>query len=130
MKVARAGLAALPVAPSALQALMGALALAIAPHLFFGAPAFALAALVGVGLRAWLARQGRDRLPRGLIVVLSLLALGAVILWYHRLTGRDPGVALLLLMAGLKALESRTLRDCMLGVFLGYFIVATGFFYT
>ena len=130
MKSARDGLAALPVAPRALQGLMGALALAVLPHLFFGAPQFALAALAALGLRAWLARQGRDRLPRTVVVALALLALTAVYLSYHRLTGRDPGVALLLLMTGLKALESRTLRDGMLAAFLGYFIIATGFFYS
>ncbi len=117
-------------APRTLLGLLGALSLAILPHLFFGAPQFALAALTAVGLRAWLAQQGRDRPGRGIVAVLALLALAAVFLSYHRLTGRDPGVALLLLMTGLKALESRTLRDGMLASFLGYFVVATGFFYS
>jgi transglutaminase-like putative cysteine protease len=119
-----------PLPPRALQWLMLAVALAVVPHLFFTAPVFAIGALLGLGLRAWLAGTQRGLPGRGLLILLGLLALFGVVAYFHKLTGRDPGVALLLLMVGLKALETRNLRDCMLVAFLGYFIVITGFFYS
>jgi len=44
--------------------------------------------------------------------------------------GRDAGVALLVLMVGLKPLETRTHRDRMMTIFLTYFLVIANLFYS
>jgi transglutaminase-like putative cysteine protease len=53
-----------------------------------------------------------------------------VFLSYRTIFGRDAGVALLVVMLGLKLLETRTWRDAMLMSFLGYFLVITNFLYS
>ena len=77
--------------------------------------------------RFWRARQGLIGLLR-----LSLAAGGAAGIYaaYGALTGRDAGIALLVLLAGLKLFESRTGRDFYVAVCLGYFLVITNFFYS
>lgn len=49
---------------------------------------------------------------------------------YGSLTGRDVGIALLIVLAGLKIFESKTTRDFYISAYLGYFLVITNFFYT
>ena len=49
---------------------------------------------------------------------------------YRTIFGRDAGVALLVVMLALKLLETRVLRDAMLLIFLGYFLVVTNFLYS
>ncbi|NNL99409.1 MAG: DUF3488 domain-containing transglutaminase family protein, partial [Gammaproteobacteria bacterium] len=44
--------------------------------------------------------------------------------------GRDAGVALLSVLMGLKLLELKNERDMYIVIFLGYFLVATNFFYS
>lgn len=77
--------------------------------------------------RFWRERQGLISLLR-----LSLAAGGAAGVYaaYGALTGRDAGIALLVLLAGLKIFESRTGRDFYVAVCLGYFLVITNFFYS
>lgn len=48
---------------------------------------------------------------------------------YGSLAGRDVGVALLVLLAGLKIFESNSKRDFYICTYLGYFLVITNFFY-
>ncbi len=76
--------------------------------------------------RFWRARQS-------LIMLLRLLLAGAgaigIYVAYGALTGRDAGIALLLMLAGLKIFESRTGRDFYVAACLGYFLVITNFFY-
>jgi len=65
--------------------------------------------------------------------LLLLIATSAVIgihLSYGRVMGRDSGVALLLIMLGLKVLEMATLRDAMISIILCYFLVITNFLYS
>lgn len=110
--------------------LLGALLVVLIPHLLRLSPwliSFCLALLgwrLGMELRNW-------SLPgRWLRLLLTLLGIALVLATYRTLLGRDPGLALLTVMLCLKLLETRTLRDAILIIFLGYFLVAGGFLFS
>ncbi len=89
----------------------------------------ALTATLGAW-RAYLA-YGRHALPnRWALLLIVLVATVGIYLNYRTIFGRDAGVALLVIMLGLKLLEMRSLRDAMLLIFLGYFLVVTNFLYS
>ncbi|MBK1690574.1 transglutaminase TgpA family protein [Ectothiorhodospira mobilis] len=116
--------------PHALPALAAALFIALAPHGWHQPPWVLSLAALALGWRL-LVQTGRAPAPgRWLLGGLTLAATGLVLARYGTLAGRDPGVALLVLMTGLKFLETRRFRDAMLVVFLGYFVVITNFFYS
>lgn len=84
-------------------------------------------------LGAWRAYIGyaRHGLPsRWLLLVVVIVATIGIYLNFRTIFGRDAGVALLVVMLGLKLLETRSLRDAMLLIFLGYFLVVTNFLYS
>ncbi|HET9472053.1 MAG TPA: DUF3488 domain-containing protein, partial [Usitatibacter sp.] len=51
-------------------------------------------------------------------------------LQYGRITGREGGVTLLVVMAALKLLEMRTQREVTLAIYLGFFLVLTNFLFS
>ncbi len=81
-------------------------------------------------LAGWLRWTDRPLPPRGLLGVAAITGGIACFLYFGTLNGRDPGVTLLSMMLGLKLLEMRRLRDAMLVVFLGYFLIITQFLYS
>lgn len=110
--------------------LLGALTVVLLPHLLRLPPwliPFCLALLgwrLGMELRGW-------SLPgRWLRLLLTLLGIALVLASYRTLLGRDAGLALLTVMLCLKLLETRSLRDAMLIIFLGYFLIAGGFLFS
>ena len=113
-----------------LTALLATMALVIAPHatrLPLWLTGFAL------GVIAWRYLAGRGKLPLLNKWMLSALAAAAtlgILLQYHTIFGRDAGVALFTLMASLKLLELKSVRDAALTIFLGYFLVITHFLYS
>ena len=120
----------LPPYRGAFDGLALALTVAMLPHALNQPPWVIALALLGVLARVLIMRRGWP-LPGRMVLSALALALSAAVFWqYGTLMGRDAGVALLLLMTGLKLLETRSLRDAMLAVFLGYFVVITNFFYT
>ncbi len=68
-----------------------------------------------------------DRFSRQLIMVIIVVG---VFSSYGTLIGRDAGVALLVLLAGMKLLELQTERDYYIASFIGMFLVLTNFFYS
>lgn len=91
-----------------------------------------VAGLAGLGV-VWryLGCRNPRLLPgRWLLALLAFSATGGVLATHGTLLGRDAGVSLLLIMTGLKMLETRTRRDAMMTVFLGYFVVVTHFLYS
>ncbi len=67
--------------------------------------------------------------PQGIaLVILPLLAAGWIFTLYHTLVGREPGMALLLVMAGLKLLELRRHRDLHILNTLGWFLLLSAHF--
>jgi transglutaminase-like putative cysteine protease len=88
--------------------------------------------IAGIGLvaaRIALIRRGRAA-PRS-VWLLPLVVVGglAIRMHYGYFFGRDPGVALLFLMAGLKFMETRTERDGTLVICLAAFLALTQFLY-
>ncbi len=106
--------------------LLAAMALAIAPHIP-RLPAWITLLCLGVGAM----RLVGVRLPaRWLLITLAVATATGIFASYHTLLGRDAGVALLVAMLTLKLLESRTLRDSMVAIFISYFLVITHFLYS
>ncbi len=71
------------------------------------------------------------RLPPGWLAgVLGLAVLPGIYAAYGTLTGRSAGIALLVVLTGMKLLEARTLRDAFFVCFLGYFLVVAGFLFS
>ena len=71
------------------------------------------------------------RLPgRWYRVLLSLIIVIGVFLSYGTLFGRQAGIAALVVLAGMKLLETESLRDAYAAAFLGYFLVITSFLYS
>ncbi|MDY0006862.1 MAG: DUF3488 and transglutaminase-like domain-containing protein [Spongiibacteraceae bacterium] len=107
--------------------LLGALAAALLPQLL-RLPLWLIP--YGIALLGWrLAIDLRDwpLPPRWLRVLLTLVGIGGILTGYRTLFGADAGLALLTVMLGLKLLELRSLRDAMVVIFMGYFVVAGGF---
>ena len=105
-------------------------AIVVLPHAMRMSPWLTLAF---AGLLAWRYAIGQRRWYRpGLIVrlALALLLSAAVFHDYGTLLGRNAGTAMLIVLTGMKFLESRSLRDYMLTVFLLYLLIATDFLYS
>jgi transglutaminase-like putative cysteine protease len=116
--------------PGALSWIVIAAGFAVVPHAL-RLPVWIT--IVFAALLAWCyAAIHRGWYRPGLVVrtALALLLAAAVFREYGTLLGRDPGTAMLLLLTGLKFIESRGLRDYMVTVFLLYLIVATDFLYS
>lgn len=91
-----------------------------------------LTLLTACGL-AWryLSENHGWRLPGRIVRVAITLALGvAIYKQFGTVFGRDAGIAFLAGLLGLKFLELRRLRDYVLVVLLGYFLMLGGFLYT
>lgn len=115
---------------SRLTWLLAALALAAAPHLE-RLPLWAGPLCLALG--AWrlaISRRNGALPKKWLLFLLAGAATAGVVSHYHTLFGRDAGVALLVTMIALKLMEMRTLRDTMVVIFLGYFLVITNFLYS
>lgn len=110
--------------------LLGALFLVALPHLL-RMPIWFSALCVAVFVWRLLHElRGYDlpgRFLRYLLVFLGIAAVGAA---YRTFVGHEPGVALLLLMLCLKLLEMRTMRDALIALFIGYFMVFGGFIFS
>ncbi len=75
----------------------------------------------------WSQRKGTINIIR---LVLMFAGVAGVYGSYGTLTGRDVGIALLVLLAGFKIFESNSKRDFYISTYLGYFLIITNFFYT
>lgn len=106
------------------------LALVIAPHtprMPTWVPAlFAVLCL----WRLWRVHRGDDRPPsRWLLVLIAIAIVPGVYITFGTITGRLAGVALLTLLAGIKVLETRDMRDAYVLSYLGFFLVITNFLF-
>ena len=59
-----------------------------------------------------------------------LVVVAAVYRQFGTLLGRDPGIALLITLLGLKFLELKTLRDFVVSLFVFYLVILGGFLYS
>ena len=119
-----------PVSVRDLAWLIGSLLLVIAPH-SVRAPWWLT--LLTLCLFAWRFHYALNRAPlpsRWLVIGIAAVAMLGVWIEYRTLFGRQPGILLLSLFAGLKLLETRSHRDAAVAAFLGYFLIITNFLYT
>ncbi|HEX6319072.1 MAG TPA: DUF3488 and transglutaminase-like domain-containing protein [Burkholderiales bacterium] len=116
--------------PRDLAWLIGALALAILPHAQRAPWWLTLLTLCLFGWRFYLSLD-RSPLPsRWLVLGVAAVAMLGVWVEYRHMLGRQQGILLLVLFAGLKLLETRSHRDATAAAFLGYFLIVTNFLYT
>jgi transglutaminase-like putative cysteine protease len=110
MRAARA----LPAPETPRRPLLWVCAASAAAVLLHAAQVPAWITLTALGLVAWrlAAALGPVRLPGGVLrVALGLALVAAVFAQFHTLNGLAPGTAMLMLMAAIKLLETRTRRD-------------------
>lgn len=105
------------------------LVLAILPHAPHLAPWTLVLLGLAVAARIFVEVQARALPPKWLRVLVAFFALLGVLFTYRTLNGIEAGTALLVVMAGMKLLETRTVRDLTVLVFLGYFALFAGFLY-
>ena len=110
--------------------LLAVLAWTVAPHISH-LPVWVAPLCVGLGIWRWVvARRGASLPNKWLLLALAGLAGFGVLSTYGTITGRDAGVALLIVMLSMKLMEMRTVRDGVVMVFLAYFLVITNFLYS
>ncbi|OIQ99470.1 protein-glutamine gamma-glutamyltransferase [mine drainage metagenome] len=80
--------------------------------------------------RAYLTWSGNPLPPRWLLLVVTLACVLAIAATFRTLFGREVGVTLLILLASLKLLEMRAVRDVTVLIYLSCFVIITNFFYS
>ncbi|MDH3355226.1 MAG: DUF3488 domain-containing protein, partial [Chromatiales bacterium] len=111
-------------------ALLVSLLLVVLPHLLRMPVMLSLFAFAMIIWRIFQEMRGWALPNRLLRTLLTLLGFALVFTSYHTVMGREPGVALLTVMLSLKLIEIRTLRDAMVTLFIGYFLVASAFLFS
>jgi transglutaminase-like putative cysteine protease len=61
--------------------------------------------------------------------IITLVAVAGILFSFHKLTGRDAGVALIATMYGLKIMEIKSQRDVYILMLLGFFILLASFLF-
>ncbi len=110
--------------------LLASIAMVLVPHLLRLPQWVSLLCVTVVLWRLYIAWHTLHLPPRWLLIILSFTVVGGTFLNYGTIFGRDPGVALLVLLTVMKLMEIYSQRDAMIAVFLGYFIVITNFLYS
>lgn len=112
-----------------LLSLMIAGTAAVAPHMVELPPWIIAVFAVSGGWRYGIEVYQWYRPGRLVRFGLMLLVLVAVFRQFHTLLGRDPGIALLITLIGLKFLELKTVRDHIVSLFVFYLIILGSFLY-
>jgi transglutaminase-like putative cysteine protease len=110
--------------------LIGSLLLVIAPHAMRAPWWLTLLTLCLFGWRVYFSLNRAPLPSKWLVLGVAMVAMLGVWVEYRTLFGRQPGILLLMLFAGLKLLETRSHRDAAAAAFLGYFLIITNFLYT
>jgi transglutaminase-like putative cysteine protease len=110
--------------------LLAAMAFVVAPHALRLPEWVGVFFALAVAWRAWIAwRAGRNP-PRWLVLALTVAAVAATLYAYRRITGREAGTTLLVLMTAMKLLEMKTSREVVLAIHLGFILVMTNFLFS
>ncbi len=80
--------------------------------------------------RAYLNFSGNPLPKTWLLMLITIAGTGGIAINFHTLFGREVGVTLLMLLATLKLMELRTMRDAMAIIYLALFVIITNFFYS
>jgi protein-glutamine gamma-glutamyltransferase len=105
------------------------LALSVAPHIAHIALWTLLIAGVAIVLRMVIEVKRWQLPPTWARVLVAIAALLGVAASYRTLNGIDAGTALLVVMAGMKLLETKSTRDLTVVVFISYFALFAAFLY-
>jgi transglutaminase-like putative cysteine protease len=110
--------------------LLGSTLLVLAPHSLHLPAWVSLLCLATLSWRALITLGGR-RMPSSMLVLpLAGGAMLGVLQTYHTMFGKDPGVAMLVMLVAFKMLEMHARRDLFVVVFLCFFLALTNFFYS
>jgi transglutaminase-like putative cysteine protease len=108
---------------------MGGLLAALAPHLLHLQP-WVTAFVLAIATWRLVAERRGWRLPGTITrAVIAAGVTAGVFFSYATITGLDGGTALLALMSALKLLETRTPRDHVVLIFIGWFLCLASFLY-
>ncbi len=110
--------------------LIAASTLVLVPHALRIPFWISAAFVVLVGWRLLAVLRGLPLPSRWFLSAFALAFVPGVWLSFGTVLGRDAGVAMLVFLAGMKLLETRTLRDAYVVCFLGYFLIITNFLYS
>ncbi|HEY6095550.1 MAG TPA: DUF3488 and transglutaminase-like domain-containing protein [Gallionellaceae bacterium] len=110
--------------------LLASIVLVSAPHAEHLPPWVVAVCTMLLAWRAYLNWSGNALPPRWLLLTVTLAGVGGILIEFHTLFGRDAGVTLLILLATLKLLELRAVRDATVLIYLSSFIIITNFFYS
>ena len=100
----------------------------LAPH-FEALPIWLpIAATLTLLWRGWMWRKGQLAGHKGIVVLLAIAGTVGILAEYRTIFGREPGVALLVVLMSLKLIELRANRDAIVVVMLGYFLLLTHYF--
>jgi transglutaminase-like putative cysteine protease len=110
--------------------LLAACLAVLAPHMLHLPLWTSALCLVTLCWRGWITLAGKRLPPVAVLLPVAAASLAMVRVEYQTLLGRNPGVAMLVLLLAFKLLEMRARRDLFVVVFLSLFIVLTNFFYS
>ncbi len=105
------------------------LTLSVLPHLSHIAIWTLLIAAVATAFRMTIEIKRWPLPPKWVRVAVAFAALLGVLANFRTLNGIDAGTSLLIVMAGMKLLESSSVRDLTVVVFLSYFALFAAFLY-
>jgi len=109
--------------------LMTGMLFVLFPH-FYYQPVYLLSFIIALLTWRFIIELRIVRLPPSWVsTALAVITFSVVTYGFHTVFGRDAGVALLITMMCLKLMEIETQRDFSFAVFLGYFVVVTGFLF-
>lgn len=110
--------------------LLAAMLFVVGPHLLRLPPWVGAFFVIVVGWRAWISWSAIHFPSRWIVIGVTLVAAIGTFQQYGRISGREAGVTLLIVMAALKLLEMRTQREVVLSIYLGFFLVLTNFLFS
>ena len=112
-----------------LNGLLFTLAMVLATHAP-NLPVWVIVASASFGVWRYLLDKKQWSMPKiGLLLPINILMCLGIVFTFKGFFGRDASLALLVLMLSLKLLETKTLRDYMLGIILAYFLVGNLFMF-
>src|SRR3970040_2802821 len=115
---------------SVLLSLLVAGVSAVAPHVPEMPPWIVAVFAAGAVWRYLIDTQRWHRRGRFVRVALMVLVIVGIFRQYGTLLGRDPGIALLITLLGLKFLELKTQRDAVVTLFVYYLVILGSFLYS
>ena len=115
--------------PAQIRWLLVSLAVLLATHAL-NLPIWVIGVSVLLGIWRYISISRPIFMPnRWLLVLLSLMLGLLILLSFKGLFGRNASLSLLVIMAALKLLETKSLRDYMLCIMLGFFLLGNLFLF-